>query len=174
MLLINLKTNHKDLRPRFWIPHSVIHKSSFCDDSFYPRQAGCLEPLGRVYKHTKCLVSRRLFWFLPSATFAKCHEDIYIYAVKLRTGPIFALFKVKNWSSFSFWFFLKISFSLQTEDGFWKQAKNKKKTHTHLLKLKTGPIMLHNILGPIFNFNLDHILTLEFFSFLLWLKPLSL
>ena len=41
---------------------------------------------------------------------------IYIYAVKLKTGPMFALFKVKNWSNFCCFFFLKISFSLQKEE----------------------------------------------------------
>ena len=53
---------------------------------------------------------------------------IYIYAVKLKTGPIFALFKVKNWSIFYFFFcflFLKISFSLQKEEDFWKTSKKK-------------------------------------------------
>ena len=56
---------------------------------------------------------------------------IYIYAVKLIIGPIFALFKVKNWSNVLFLFgslFLKISFSLQKEEDFFKQAKNKKNT----------------------------------------------
>ena len=47
---------------------------------------------------------------------------IYIYAVKLKTGPRFALFKVKNWSNvflfFLFFLFLKISFSLQNEEDF--------------------------------------------------------
>ena len=45
---------------------------------------------------------------------------IYIYAVKLKTGPIVALFKVKNWSIFLFFcfLFLKISFSLQKEEDF--------------------------------------------------------
>ena len=40
-----------------------------------------------------------------------------------------------------------------------------KTTKTQFLKLKTGPIMLRNILGPIFNFNLDQFLTLEFVIF---------
>ena len=47
---------------------------------------------------------------------------LYTYAVKLKTGPIFALFKVKNWSIFFLFFFaflfLKISFSLQKEEEF--------------------------------------------------------
>ena len=48
---------------------------------------------------------------------------------------------------------------------FEKQAKNKK---TQFLKLKSGPIMLRNILGPLFNFNLDHFLTLEFCYFFIY------
>ena len=48
---------------------------------------------------------------------------------------------------------------------FEKQAKNNNKKNTQFLKLKTGPIMLRNILGPVFNFNLDQFLTLEFFDF---------
>ena len=42
-----------------------------------------------------------------------------------------------------------------------KKTKNNNKK-TQFFKLKTGPIMLRNILGPIFNFNLDQFLTLEF------------
>ena len=41
------------------------------------------------------------------------------------------------------------------------------------LALKTGPILLRNILGPVFNASLDQFLTLGFFScFLFLLKPL--
>ena len=94
--------------------------------------------------------------------------SLYIYAVELKTGPIFALFEVKNWSIFLgflvFFLFLKISFSLQKEEDFWKTSKKTTKK-TQFLKLKTGPIMLRNILGPVFNFNLDQFLTLEFCYF---------
>ena len=38
-----------------------------------------------------------------------------------------------------------------------KQKNNQKKTHFY--KLKTGPIMLRNILGPVFNLYLDQFLT---------------
>ena len=88
-----------------------------------------------------------------------------MHAVKLiKGGPIFALFKVKKWSIFLFLFFLlfsKILFSLQKEEDLWKTSpKTTKKTQ--FVKLKSGPIMLRNIIGPLFNFNLDHLLTLEF------------
>ena len=40
---------------------------------------------------------------------------------------------------------------------FENQAKNNKKTHFY--KLKIGPIMLRNMLGPVFNLYLDQFLT---------------
>ena len=49
---------------------------------------------------------------------------------------------------------------------FEKQAKNNKKTHFY--KLKTGPIMLRNILGPVFNLYLDHFLTYKICYFVLF------
>ena len=75
---------------------------------------------------------------------------------------MFALFKVKKWSIFCFfWFyFSKISFSLQKQEDFWKTRQKQQKTQ--ILKLKSGPITLRNIIGPLFNFNLAHFLTLEF------------
>ena len=77
--------------------------------------------------------------------------------LKLKTGPFFFVF-----------LFSKISFSLQKEEDFEKQAK-KKQQKKQFLKLKTGPIMLRNILGPVFNFNLDQFLTLEFcYFFFFW------
>ena len=92
----------------------------------------------------------------------------YVYAVKLKNWSNFSLFKVKNWSILCFLFlFLKISFSLQ-KGGFLKN-KQKTTTKTHFLKLKTGPIMLRDMLGPFFNFNLDQMLTLD-----VLLKPLFL
>ena len=42
------------------------------------------------------------FLTLEKAKITLQHIYIYIYAVKLKTGPIFALFKVKNWSIFYF------------------------------------------------------------------------
>ena len=44
----------------------------------------------------------------------------YIFAVKLETGPMFALLKLKPGPFFVFWgfLFLKISFSLQKEEDF--------------------------------------------------------
>ena len=101
---------------------------------------------------------------------------IYIYicicAVKLKTGPIFALFKAKNWSIFLFFLFLIFENLILPAErrGFLKNKQKQQKKH--ILKLKTGPIMLRNMLGPVFNFNLDQFLTLEFLFFLL--KPLFL
>ena len=48
--------------------------------------------------------------------------------------------------------------------GFFKKKK-KKKQKTTFLALKTGPIFLRNILGPVFNASLDQFLTLGFFVF---------
>ena len=88
---------------------------------------------------------------------------IYIYAVELKTGPIFAFSSVKNWSKFFFVFlFLKISFSLQKEEDFSKTNEKYTKTKDPFLALKTGPILLRNILGPVFNASLDQFLTLAF------------
>ena len=63
--------------------------------------------------------------------------------------------------------------------GFLKK-KNKKKTtkKTHFYKLKTGPIVLRNILGPVFNLYLDQFLTYKicyffvFFVFFLAETPI--
>ena len=53
-------------------------------------------------------------------------------------------FCVKNWSKF---FFSKLLFSLQKEEE--KKNKKKNKHNDPIIVLKTGPIMLRNILGPI-------------------------
>ena len=110
---------------------------------------------------------------------------IYIYAVKLKSGPIFALFKVKKWSNLFvfFVFFVFKNLVLPAERrGFLKnKPKKKQQKKNTIFKLKSGPIMLRNIIGPLFNFNLAHFLTLEFsffffcfFCFCFWLKPLFL
>ena len=54
---------------------------------------------------------------------------------------------------------------------FWKshypcRKKKIKRIIRMLLKLNIGPIMLRNMLGAVFNFNLDQFLTLEFCYFL--------
>ena len=62
--------------------------------------------------------------------------------------------------------FLKISFSLQKEEDFSKKKRRKRnKNKTTFLALKAGPILLRNILGPVFNASLDQFLTLGFFVF---------
>ena len=73
--------------------------------------------------------------------------------------------KVKNWSKscpflslkLVHYFFPRISFSLQKEEYFSHKQKGE-----HQKKLKIGPILLRSMLGPVFNFNLDQFLTLEF------------
>ena len=50
---------------------------------------------------------------------------------------------------------------------FEKQAKNNNKT-THFYKLKTGPIMLRNMLGPVLNLYLDQFLTYKICYFFLF------
>ena len=59
---------------------------------------------------------------------------VYIYAVELKTGPIFAFSSVKSWSNFLFFFvflFLKISFSLQKEEDFSKKKRRKTNKKKH-------------------------------------------
>ena len=68
--------------------------------------------------------------------------------------------------------FLKISFSLRKDENFSGIKKKKKPKNDPILVLKTGPLMLSNMLGPTFNTSLDQFLTLGFF--VLWLKPLFL
>ena len=89
---------------------------------------------------------------------------IYIYAVKLKTGPNVALFKVKNWS-----FFLE-NLVLPAERRIFSPKKQEREQQKSFLKLKTGPTMLRNMLGSIFNFNLDQVPTpaTPFFSFFLF------
>ena len=54
---------------------------------------------------------------------------IYIYAVELFSGPIFTRFMLKrSFFVFFYFLFLKISFSLQKEDGFQEETKTKKMT----------------------------------------------
>ena len=89
----------------------------------------------------------------------------------LKTGQLFCFFV---------FLFLKISFSLQKEEDFSKKEEEKETKKTTFLALKTGPILLRNILGPVFNASLDQFLTLGFlffcvFFFFFWgLKPLVL
>ena len=71
---------------------------------------------------------------------------------------MFALFKVKKWSIF---FFENLVLSADRR-GFLKNKPKNTTKKTQFWKLESGPIMLRNIIGPLFNFNLDHFLTLEF------------
>ena len=75
--------------------------------------------------------------------------DIHI-CCKVKNWSSVCPFKVENWSIVLFLLFSKISFSLQEEDI------QKREQHKNIfVNLINGPIMLHNILGPIFNFNVD-------------------
>ena len=69
--------------------------------------------------------------------------------LKLKIGPFFI-----------FGFFVFENLVLPAERRSFK--KSKKRTTKTFLKLKIGPSMLRNILGPVFNFSLDQFLTLEF------------
>ena len=53
------------------------------------------------------------------------YYNIYIYAVELKAGPMFALFCVKSWSIFCF-LFLKISFSCRTKRNKQKNKNSQK------------------------------------------------
>ena len=110
------------------------------------------------------------------------HIYIYIYAVKLKTGPRFALFKVKNWSIFLVFFFLVFFFFIfenlilpAERRGFLKKNKQKQQQKkTQFLKLKTGPIMLRNILGPVLLgpvFNFRFLFFFVFFVFVFGWNP---
>ena len=87
-------------------------------------------------------------------------RERYIYAVKLKSGPIFALFKVKKWSNFFVVFVLFVfkNLVLPAERRGILKNKPKNNKNKHNFKVKKWS----NIIGPLFNFNLDHFLTLEF------------
>ena len=78
---------------------------------------------------------------------------------------MFALFKVKNWSNCLFWgVFIFEHLILPAERrGF---LKNKQKQKNTIFKVKNWSNFLRNILGPVFNFNLDEFLTFRILSFL--------
>ena len=68
---------------------------------------------------------------------------------------------------FFFCFFVFENLILPAERrGFFKKRRKRNKNKTTFLALKTGPILLRNILGPVFNASLDQFLTPGFlFSF---------
>ena len=71
---------------------------------------------------------------------------------------MFALLEVKTWSIFCFGFFqdLVLPAESRTEDKHSKKQKQQQKTQ--FSKLKIGPTLLRNILGLIFNLDLDQFL----------------
>ena len=79
--------------------------------------------------------------------------------LKLKSGPFFLFL--------GGFIFQKSRSPCREKRIFEKQAKKQQKRQ--FLKLKSGPIMLRNITGPLFNFNLDHFLTLEFCYFFVFL-----
>ena len=79
---------------------------------------------------------------------------------KLKAGPIFFIF--------SFCYFQKSHFPLERR-GCLKNKQKQQPKKTHFYKLKTGPIMLRNILGPVFNLYLDQFLTYKICCFLCFL-----
>ena len=127
-------------------------------------QNACLARFGVHFSGPLLTIKLGKFWFFGP----KCRRQIglmpYIYMpVELKTGPIFAFSSVKNWSNF-FVFFVFENLILPAERrGFFKKKRKKKtKKKTTFLALKTGPILLRNILGPVFNASLDQFLTLGF------------
>ena len=101
---------------------------------------------------------------------------LYIYAVELKTGPRFPFYKLETGHVFPFFFFIFKNRILPAERRGSLKNKQKQPKKTHCYKLKTGPIMLRNILGPVFNLYLDQFLTYKFvifcfFCFLGGLKP---
>ena len=95
-------------------------------------------------------------WRTDTQKQKKIYIYIYIYAVELKAGPICAILVLKagpNFLFFCVFLFLKISFSLQKEENLSKKEKETK--NDPFLALTTGPILLRNILGPVFNASLD-------------------
>ena len=92
---------------------------------------------------------------------------IYIYAVKLKNWSNFLPFL--KWNTGPFFFFFENLILPAERRGFLKNKQKTTTKKTQFLKLKTGPIMLRNMLGPGFSFNLDQFLTLEFCFFLVFL-----
>ena len=69
---------------------------------------------------------------------------IYIYAVGFKAGPMFPFYTLKIGP----FIFSRITFSLQKEEVSLTPPPKKK---TQFYKLTFGPIMLRNMLGPVFN-----------------------
>ena len=74
---------------------------------------------------------------------------------KLKAGPIVLFF---------FAFYFQKYHSPCRKKMIFENKQNTTTTKTHFYKLKTGPIMLRNIFGPIFNLDLDQFLTYVFFA----------
>ena len=66
-----------------------------------------------------------------------------IYAVKLKTGPIFALFKVKTGPFFCFFIFENLILPAERRGCFEKQAKNNKKNTISKVKNWSNYVAQH-------------------------------
>ena len=89
-----------------------------------------------------------------------------IFAVELKTGPIFAFYK-SNIGPFS----VVENLVLPAERrGCFKNKQNNQKTH--FCQLNIGQIMLRNMLGLVLNLYLDQFLTFEVVLFFLLEPPI--
>ena len=129
---------------------SVQSKSENSLESFLPSKGPSLLKLPSVCSHCFTCTFDGLMGFVVCMYM---YMYIYIYVVKLKSGPKFALFKVKKWSNFLVSFFcFRISRSPCRKKRILKN--NPPPPKKKLLKLKSGPIMLRNIIGPLFNFRI--------------------
>ena len=84
-------------------------------------------------------------------------SDIAVHAVESKIGPRLAFFKVKTGTIVSFLFVFKCS-SFCRKMRFYKDNGPNKYYKLTIFMSKTGPIVLRNMLGPIFDLCLDHCL----------------
>ena len=134
----------------------------------------------QIFSSTKCFLSLFSFFFIKIAFSLQKEEDFWkpkrkfgqiSSSEKGNFGTDFQLYsiylqhiccRVKNWSIFLFFFDFENLVLPAERRGFFLR-RNKKDP---FLALKTGPTLLRNILGPVFNASLDQFLTLGFLFFL--------
>ena len=94
----------------------------------------------------------------------------YIYVVESKLGPKMAFFGSKHGPSFLFFPFLFFKNNLLSAGR--QKTKRKKKTKRILFfESKLGPTMLHNMLGPSFDWTLDQALTQPSWHFWAFFSP---
>ena len=88
---------------------------------------------------------------------------MFLNAVELKAGPIFAFYKLITGPMFLLFLFVCFENLVLPADrrGFFKNKQQNNQKNTQFYRLKTGPIMLRNILGPIFSIYLDQCLTFK-------------